>query len=399
MGLSFFGSELKSFYPHPNWNPSLDHDAIHLYLRHAYIPTPYSIYKNIFKLEPGSFVVFDIKNKICSKPKLYWNLIEVISKSTQNRIIMSDSDLVEELDAKLKRSVQMRMISDVPIGAFLSGGIDSSLITSLMQALSKKPINTFTIGFDVPGYNEADHAKNISKHLGTNHNELYLTEKDTLDSVSDLSKIWDEPFADSSQIPTLLLSRLTKGNVSVALSGDGGDEIFCGYNRYSLGFNLYKYINTLPKKIRLTLSSLLRNIPASKVDKYINLFFKENKIPAIGDRLQKLGNVVNFSEDSMFYKSLISCFQNPSEYLKTGNEPLTFLSNDFVWEEKYDFREIMMFLDMKTYLPDDILVKVDRSSMSVGLETRVPFLDHELIEWAWRLPFDKKLSSGKLSGS
>jgi asparagine synthase (glutamine-hydrolysing) len=187
------------------------------------------------------------------------------------------------------------MISDVPIGAFLSGGIDSSLIVSLMQSLSKNPINTFTIGFNVPGYNEAEHAMNISKHLGTNHTELYLSEKDTLSTVNDLSNIWDEPFADSSQIPTLILSRLTKKSVSVALTGDGGDEIFCGYNRYSLGFNLYKYISKFPTKIRLALSELLQNIPTSQFDKYSNFIFRGNKIPAVSDKLQKLNLMLSKS--------------------------------------------------------------------------------------------------------
>ena len=287
------------------------------------------------------------------------------------------------------------MEADVPVGAFLSGGIDSSLIVSYMQANSIKPVHTFTIGFDVPGYNEATHAAQVANYLGTNHTEHYVTSSETLDVVPELPSIWDEPFADSSQIPTLLLSRLTRNSVTVALSGDGGDELFCGYNRYSLGYSLHSKLSSLPSPVIHFLSCILQAAPSHTIDEIVRLLPRRFQYLALGDRLRKLGHIIKFSSGESFYRALVSQFQYPESLLHGSVEPNSILSQNELWPAITDFRELMMFLDTVTYLPGDILTKVDRASMSIGLEARVPFLDPELIRIAWSLPFSMKLRDGK----
>ena len=378
-GSLLFGSELKALTVHPHWQPKLNRDALCIYMRHAYIPAPHSIYQGIYKLPPAHWLEIDAASLSISEPKCYWNF--------KNRI--------DELDERLRAAIGIRMASDVPLGAFLSGGLDSSTVVALMQAQSTRPINTFTIGFDVPGYNEAENAKAIAQHLGTNHTELYLTPTDALAVIPDLPVIWDEPFADSSQIPTLLLSRLTRQHVSVALSGDGGDELFCGYNRYGQGYKLHQQLRRIPNVFRELLISALKAAPAHRIDQAVHQLPAKFRYPALGDRLHKLAEVLGHAEESAFYRALVSCFQDPSSIVLGGREPSSFLSNLQNWPALADFRELMMALDTLTYLPDDILTKVDRASMSVGLEARVPFLDHTLIDWVWRLPFDVKLHRGQ----
>ena len=384
-GSFIFGSELKAL-------KAFDEAS----LRHAYIPDPQSIYLGIKKLIPGHYVEFNFEKFQISEPISYWNLFDYASHNNKIKNIDKSSDFfLNELKKRLTKSVELRMISDVPIGAFLSGGLDSSIIVSIMQSISNKPINTFTIGFNDQGYNEAKSAKEISNFLGTNHTELYITPEKTLDTVSKLPRTWDEPFADSSQIPTLLLSELTSRTVKVALSGDGGDELFCGYNRYSQGYSIYKFLRKFPDIITKSLSKSLKTINPQNIDKLISLMPRKYQYPAIGDRLNKLADVILYSKDLEFYKSLISIFQSPSQLLISGVEELNLLSEPQKWPNTSDFRELMMYLDMHTYLPGDILTKVDRASMAYSLEARVPFLDHELIEWVWSIPFEMKLRKGK----
>ena len=394
-GSLLFGSELNALTAHPHWQPKLNRDALCLYMRHAYIPSPYSIYQGIYKLPPAHWLEIDAESLRIDEPACYWNFIGQVELATHQRLSQPTSELIDELDERLRAAIVTRMASDVPLGAFLSGGLDSSTVVALMQAQSMRPVNTFTIGFDSPGYSEAENAKAIAQHLGTNHTELYLTPTDALAVIPDLPVIWDEPFADSSQIPTLLLSRLTRQHVSVALSGDGGDELFCGYNRYGQGYKLHQKLRRIPNVFRELLISALKAAPAHRIDQAVHQLPAKFRYPALGDRLHKLAEVLGHAEESAFYRALVSCFQDPSSIVLGGREPSSFLSNLQNWPALADFRELMMALDTLTYLPDDILTKVDRASMSVGLEARVPFLDHTLIDWVWRLPFDVKLHRGQ----
>ncbi|MGJ8561818.1 MAG: asparagine synthetase B family protein [Litorimonas sp.] len=296
----------------------------------------------------------------------------------------------------MRDAVGLRMEADVHLGAFLSGGIDSSVVVALMQSPSRRPIKTFTIGFDVPGYNEAEHAKSIAAHLGTEHTELYLSPQDTIKVVPDLSHIWNEPFADSSQIPALLLSRMTRKHVTVSLSGDGGDELFCGYNRYGQGYALHKRLRHLPQPVQKGLARALSMAPVHAIDRGKQYMPRRLRYPALGDRLRKLGDVLAHAEGHSLYRTLVSQFQTPEALSQGATEAKAVLSHPETWPELAEFREVMMYLDTMTYLPGDILTKVDRASMAVSLEARVPLLDHRLIEFAWSMPFEMTQQQGQM---
>lgn len=389
-GVCLFGSELKALKTHPRWKGLIDKAVLALYLRHGYVPDPFCIYQGIHKLQAGHWVritTAGIGPAVC-----YWDFNRITQAP---RSQASDTDTISQLHHRMTHAVSMRMQSDVPLGAFLSGGIDSSTVVALMQAQSMQPVRTFTIGFDVAGYNEAESAKAIARHLGTDHTEVYLTAEDALATVPSLPKIWDEPFADSSQIPTLLLSRITRESVTVALSGDGGDELFCGYTRYAEGYKLHQILRRLPPPARHALAFILRRLPAHAVDQLIQKLPKRLQYPAIGDRLNKLGDVIGLSEGAEFYRRLIAMIQSPESLLLNTHEPQTLLARPSDWPALDDFRETMMYLDTLTYLPGDILTKVDRASMAVSLEARVPLLDHELIAFAWTLPLTTKLRGGQ----
>ena len=394
-GSLLFGSELKALTAHPHWQPKLNRDSLCIYMRHAYIPAPHSIYQGIYSLPPAHWLEIDAESLRIDEPTCYWNFTSQVELATQQRHTQPTTQLIDELEGRLREAIGLRMVSDVPLGAFLSGGLDSSTVVALMQAQSSRPVNTFTIGFDVPGYNEAENAKAIAQYLGTNHTELYLTPADAIAVIPELPLIWDEPFADSSQIPTLLLSRLTRQHVSVALSGDGGDEIFCGYNRYAQGHRLHRLLRRMPGQFRQILISALRATPDHRIDQTVHHLPAKLRYPALGDRLHKLADVLRHSNGPDFYRSLVSCFQDPALIVLGGHESAGILSNPDNWPALSDFRELMMALDTLSYLPGDILTKVDRASMAVSLETRIPFLDHTLIEWVWRFPFDLKLHHGQ----
>ncbi|WP_341018681.1 asparagine synthase (glutamine-hydrolyzing) [Brevundimonas diminuta] len=385
-----FGSELKAVVRYPTWRGEIDRDVLSLYLRHGYVPAPYCIYRGMAKLSPGHWV--EATETGVGEPICYWDLKHFTSMPRRQS---PPQMLVDELEERLKRAVALRMEADVPLGAFLSGGIDSSSIVALMQSQASRPVKTFTIGFDVPGYNEAENAKAVARHLGTDHTELYLAPEDVLSVVPDLPSIWDEPFADSSQIPTLLLSRMTKQHVSVALSGDAGDELFCGYNRYGQGYALHQHLRRLPAPLRLGLASVLKGLPAHAIDRAVRHLPQPLRYPALGDRLNKLGGVLSKAEGADFYRTLVSQFHDPTSLALDSREPTTLLAQPQSWPPLNDFREIMMYLDTLTYLPGDILTKVDRATMAVGLEARAPFLDHELVEFAWSLPLSVKLNGGQ----
>lgn len=391
-----FASELKAIKEHPSFTPKIDRDALSLFMRHCYVPTPYCIYQGIKKLEAGSFLVYDAKSNINSIYK-YWDFDCIANREKRDLYSGSEQDAVEDLGVLLSKTIKNQMASDVPLGAFLSGGVDSSTIVALMQNLSSKPIQTFTIGFDNKDFNEADYAKAVASHLSTDHTELYVTPKQALDVIPTLPLSYDEPFADSSQIPTYLVSKLARQKVKVSLSGDGGDELFAGYNRYVLAENTWNRISKVPKKLRNLFSNCVTGISPSLINNsfrpFLPIFPQSLRQKNIGDKLHKAAGVLGSNDIDELYLSLVSqC--DPSEYVINADEPHTCLRGKPMPLPNLDPIQRMMYLDTITYLPDDILVKVDRATMANSLEARVPFLDHRVVEFAWTLPQSYKLKNG-----
>jgi asparagine synthase (glutamine-hydrolysing) len=389
----FFGSELKSFKPHPAFKAEINRDAISLFLRHNYIPSPNSIYKGISKLKPGNLLVVSIDNP---EPKIisYWSSSNIITNGINNQFNGSSNEAVDELEKITMESVKQQMISDVPLGAFLSGGIDSSAIVALMQAQSVRPIKTFTIGFNEGKYNEANHAKAVANHLGTEHTELYVTHDDAINVIPKLPSLYCEPFSDSSQIPTFLVSQLAKKHVTVSLSGDGGDELFCGYNRYQMTNNIWKKLSIFHPKLRFLLAKSIMLFSPQDLDNIARYIPKLKNLNNIGDKLHKGAGVLDSKTINDLYLGLVSHSRNPSDLVINSIEPKTLLTNNSPYLEQLDDVQRMMALDLVSYLPDDILVKVDRAAMGVSLESRVPFLDHRIVEFSWSLPMSMKISNG-----
>ncbi len=396
-GILFFASELKAFRRHPLFTASLNIDAIALYLRHNYIPTPYSIYKGVYKLPPGHYLIVDKGLNV--RDNTYWDFRKVAISGFSHPFELSETELIERLDDLLTKSVKLRMISDVPLGAFLSGGIDSSTIVALMQKVSNIPQKTFTIGFSEGEYNEARYAADIAKHLGTEHTELYVTPKDAQDVIPKLPDMYDEPFSDSSQIPTHLVSALTRRYVTVSLSGDGGDELFGGYNRYFWLKDIWERVKKIPKPMRKSLSALIRLFPHEFYNKTFPIFFRflpqKYRFRLPGDKLYKLSEILDKNSPDEMYRMLISHEKYPERIVKNAYEPETILLDKDIKREIPDYVARMMFFDFLTYLPDDILTKVDRASMWVSLEARVPILDHNIVEFAWKVPLEYKIRDGK----
>lgn len=374
----FFGSELKSFKKHPDFNPGIDRKALKSFFKFNYIPAPLSIYEGISKLEPGCYLEYDLSTGKIKKEK-YWDF----SKTMFGNSTLKFSEASQQLELLLKNAVKNQMVSDVPLGAFLSGGIDSSLIVSLMQAQSEKPVKTFTIGFHEKNFNEALFAKKVAEHLGTEHFELYVSPHDALNVVPKLSQIYDEPFSDSSQIPTYLVSEMTRKHVTVSLSGDAGDEVFGGYNRYFLCAKISKSIFWAPNPLRNLLSNLITSIRPGVWDKIS---------PVSGDKMHKLASVLNLKNDGELYQRLLTHWDDDASPVLGSEKAIRYELTGASFEER------MMLCDSLTYLPDDILVKVDRASMAVSLETRVPFLDHHVAEFGRSLPLEHKIrgSAGKI---
>ena len=392
-----FGSELKALKAHPEFIGEIYQDAIALQLRHNYIPAPYSIYKDIYKLLPGNYLQLhecDLKKGSLPNPEPYWSLTESAIYGNSNQINFNEIDIQNGLEKYLKKSVKQQMISDVPLGAFLSGGIDSSTIVAMMQQQSNDPVKTFTIGFSENDYNEAKYAKKIASHLGTDHSELYVSSKTAMEVIPKLPSIYDEPFSDSSQIPTFLVSQLATQQVNVALSGDGGDELFCGYNRYKLTVNRSKKFNMIPYILRKILAKGIKSIPQNDWYGLFNLLPGLNKNNNFGYKMHKGANALATKNLTDMYYTLFSHWQNPTEAVLNSNEPSTLLTTLMPKLKGLNSQQKMMALDLLTYLPDDILVKVDRAAMASSLETRVPLLDHKLIEYVWKIPHSFKLRNG-----
>lgn len=392
-----FGSELKALKPHPEFKGEINRSAIALQLRHNYIPDPYSIYKDIYKLLPGHYLKLnenDLNKGLLSNLIKYWSLTKCAINGSKNQLDLNSLEIQNELEEKLKLTVRQQMISDVSTGAFLSGGIDSSTIVSLMQSQSNKPIKTFTIGFSKDDFNEAKYAKKIAKHLGTDHTELYFSPKTAMEVIPKLPTIHDEPFSDNSQIPSFLLTQLAKKQIKVALSGDGGDELFCGYNRYNSTNSWSKKFNLIPRSFRETFANGINAISQDTLNKL------STSLPYLGEYVSegykiKSINALKAKTLQDLYYVLSSHWQNPTEAVKESIEPGTFLTKFQPKLKNLNNYQKMMALDQITYLPNDILVKVDRTSMASSIEARVPFIDHRIIEYSWRIPYSLKFRNGK----
>ena len=393
-----FGSELKALKVHPAFQGEIDRGSLALMLRHNYIPAPYSIYKGIRKLPPGTYLNLML-GKREGELVHYWSVREVAEQGQAQPFAGSETEAIKTLETHLLESIGLQMIADVPLGAFLSGGIDSSTVVALMQAQSSRPVKTFTIGFHEEGYDEAPHAKSVARHLGTEHTELYVMPKEAMSVIPRLPALYDEPFSDSSQIPTFLVSELARRHVTVSLSGDGGDELFGGYNRYFWATHIWRRVGWAPQPLRAALAGALMALPPSA---WNGLFRGLSRFLPVGwryanpgDKLHKLAEVLAVRTPEEIYLDLVSHWKQPTEVVRGTHEPPTVLTDPARWADLPDFEQRMMYLDQMTYLPDDILTKVDRAAMGVSLETRVPFLDHRLVEFAWSLPLAMKIHDGQ----
>lgn len=396
-----FGSELKALKAHPAFCAGVDRQALMAMMRFGYVPAPYSIYQGIFKLPAASWLTLQPAAGAAAMdaPKAYWSLSQAIQQGQQKPFIGSADDAVTELEQVLRQSVRLQMMADVPLGAFLSGGVDSSLITALMQAESSRPVQTYTIGFIEEGYDEGVYAREVARHLGTAHTEFYVSAQDALALVPSMSQVYDEPFADSSQIPTMLVCLMARQHVTVALSGDGGDELFGGYNRYLLADRLWRRMRYLPPFVASTMAGCLTSMSAERWDAFYQLLRpllpQRFQVAQFGNKAHKFAEILQAGSPEALYRGLVSQWQHPEQLvLNASNLPELSgcIDTNFPTE---GFVPWMMAMDTTTYMTDDILVKVDRAAMSASLETRAPLLDHRLAEFAWSLPHSMKVSNGQ----
>lgn len=395
-----FASEVKALQAHAAFRGEINRNALALFMRYGYIPAPHSIYEGIFKLQPGTILSMPVAGS--SDPKSisltqYWSAKSVAEKGINDPFKGSEQEAANELELLLKDAIKQQMVADVPLGAFLSGGIDSSAIVALMQTMSSNPVKTFTIGFNEKGYDEAAHAKAVANHLGTDHTELYVTAKDAMAVIPRLSSIYDEPFADPSQIPTYLVAELARRRVTVSLSGDAGDELFCGYTRYEMGSGLWSKVNHLPQTSRRILAGAIKAMPVGAWNSLFNLAspFLNRHVGFTGDRAHKLADALDITTPEELYWKLTSLWRETQHLVPNSVEPQTAFTDSDLVKNIPGISNRMMFIDTVSYLPDDILVKVDRASMATSLESRVPFLDHRVVEFAWRLPISMKHRDGQ----
>lgn len=399
-----FGSELKALRAAPGFDNPIDPDVLSLYLRFNYVPAPWSILRHVYKVEPGAILTFrpEALTQVPAAPptvdgpcpagvsgRRYWSLDAIVAKPADAS--MTEVDALASLEARLTEAVKIQTVADVPVGAFLSGGVDSSAIVALMRNVTSAEVKTFTIGFDAAGFDEAPHARAVAKHLGTDHHEMYVSPDDVRGVIPDLPHIYDEPFADSSQIPTVLLSRLTRRSVTVALSGDAGDELFCGYNRYLVSRRYWDMAGRLPAPVRGTLGTALTAVSPGRWDSLTRLPLVP-RIGQLGDKVHKVGRMLQTP------LGIADIYRASSEEW-AGRLPLATSVRlaagiDTPPELRDTAQEQMMHWDMQSYLPNDILVKVDRAAMAASLETRVPLLDHRVVEQAWATPLDFKMRGG-----
>ena len=388
-----FGSELAALEAHPSFKAPIDRGSLCLLLRHSYIPAPHTIFQGIAKLEPGTIVTLS-HEKPSVRPEAYWSLADVARDGLKNPFKGSVTEAKSKLEGLLTDALSGQMMADVPIGAFLSGGIDSSTIVALMQEQSSRPIQTFTIGFNDEAFDEAVFAKEVAAHLKTDHTELYVSPAQAIDVIPSMAQFYSEPFADSSQIPTYLVSKMARSKVTVSLSGDGGDELFCGYNRYSYSDLVFKRLSKIPRFARSIGGDILQSLTPETWDLVGHIVPGLGKIRNFGDKVHKGAQVLDSSTIDDVYMGLVSQNVSPELWVLGGAEPLTNLTRSDINLDGLNDIEKMMASDTISYLPGDILVKLDRATMAASLEGRVPFLDHRVVEFAWQLPFDYKLRGG-----
>ncbi len=395
-GALLFASELKAFRAHPAFKADINRDAVAAYMRFNYIPQPHAIYQDAAKLPPGTLLTCDFSSGRAGKPKItsYWDALSVAQAAAASPYQGTADEAVNDLERLLLDAIDHQMVSDVPLGAFLSGGVDSSAVVALMQAQSAQPVRTFSIGFSEDGFNEAPHAAEVARHLKTDHTELYLTARDALDVVPSLPQMYDEPFADSSQIPTYLVSALARKHVTVSLSGDGGDELFAGYNRYVWGRTIWRTIRTLPLPVRRAAASAMRSLSPGSWNAIARPIPARLKPGNPGDALYKLASVIELDGPGAVYRRLVSNWMSPEDVVLNATEPKGILWDASLSDRFPEPISRMQATDLVTYLPDDILTKVDRASMATSLEARVPLLDPRIIEFAWKLPLSMKLRDG-----
>jgi len=402
-GKSFlFGSELKALKAHPEFSAAVDRNALALLLRHNCIPAPYSIHQGIRKLLPGHVLSVSASDLLAGTEiaqRSFWRFNDAVTKGLADPFGGSDAEAIDALDLQLTASIGAQMLSDVPLGALLSGGVDSSTVVALMQAQSPRPVKTFTIGSPESGYDEGRHAKAVAAHIGTDHTELYVSPEDAREVIPRLSSIYCEPFGDSSQIPTFLVSQLARQHVTVALSGDGGDELFGGYNRYLTARKVWEKMQSVPMWGRRAAAGILRGLSPRNWDAAFNvarpLLPKRLRLAIPGDKAHKLAGVLTLPTGPAYYRQLTSHWTDPSSIVIGAVEPATLVTDSASWPDTDGFEHWMMALDAQTYMTDDILVKVDRAAMANSLETRVPLIDHRVVELAWRMPLSLKIRDGQ----
>ncbi len=392
-----FGSELKALTRHPDFTPEIDRAALRTFLRYGYVPAPRAIYRRVQKLTPGT--ILSLRAGEPPKEFRYWSLAEAAAAGRSNLLDTTDREAADQLEALLRDAVGRRMIADVPLGAFLSGGVDSSTVVALMQAESSRPVRSFSIGFHEPGYNEADRAKAVAGHLGTDHTELYVTAADARAVIPRLPDVYDEPFADSSQIPTCLVAAMTREHVTVCLSGDGGDELFAGYNRHRWAASLGGPVGRLPGWARRAAAGSIGLLSPTAWTRALSVVPGGLVPPQAGDKLHKLAAVLA-AEPGALHRTLLSHWPDPAALVGGDTaapgdwSPETDEQDDFV-AQMSDPVARLQYLDARTYLPDDILTKVDRATMAVSLEARVPLIDHRIVEFAWQLPRRLTIRNGE----
>lgn len=388
----FFGSQPSTFEKHPNWNGEINKSSVASFLRHNYVPSPNSIYSNVQKLMPGHFLEIQ-KGKVISNQS-YWHL-DILSQKSNASSNISENEALEQFSVLLSNSIKSQMVADVPLGAFLSGGIDSSLVVALMQEHSANKIKTFSVGFENKNYDESDFAQQVAENLKTDHHKLTLNSKTAFECIEKIPEWFDEPFADSSQIPTYFVSKMARKEVTVVLSGDGGDELFAGYNRYFWANKIWKNIRYIPYATRNLSAQLIKSLPHDQWDALGQFASKFVEIKQLGNKAHKAADILSLRSSDEIYLNLISQWKDPSSVMLDGFEHYSQIRYFSDQIPNSTLMTKMQYLDLKTYLPDDILTKVDRSSMAVSLEARVPLLDHKLVEFAFSLPEKMRIKNGQ----
>ena len=393
-----FASELRALVAHPGFDADIDREALSLYMQRNCVPAPRSIYRGVRKLEPGSILTLDGGGAAEPHVDAFWSLRGAVEAGRADPFEGDEREAAACLHDLLADAVERRMIADVPLGVFLSGGIDSSTVTALMQAASARPVKTYTIGFEESAYDEAADARAVARHLGTDHHALTLTAAQARAVVPRLGCMFDEPFSDVSQIPTFLVSEMAKREVTVALSGDGGDEAFAGYNRHLWAQSIAEWARGKPAGVLRGAGRAITWLAPEHWDRVFACLrpvlprtFRQR---SSGEKMHKMAGILAAGDAMAMYRGLTSHWKRPEEVVIGGATPSSSLGAGDLWAGPADFTQQMLYLDALTYLPDDILTKVDRASMAVSLETRVPILDHRVVEFAWRLPLSMKIKNG-----